>query len=101
MGYGILIGVLIGIILSLLYDKILSPIIDYKFEKYKYKVSTICTEEKLKADEAVVLFTRKYPEYAQEQEEPETSGNLIGFRMDNPVDEECYDDEEYEDECDE
>jgi hypothetical protein len=93
MGYGISIGVLIGIIITVFYDRILSPIIDLKYEHYRYKITVGCTEEKLNADKLMAEFVRKYPEYNQNQEE--TNSNLIGFHMDS------IEDKEYEDEDDE
>lgn len=97
MGYGISIGILVGIIITVFYDRILSPIIDLKYEHYRYKITTECTEEKLKADQATVEFIRKYPEYNQNQEEEENNSNVIGFDI-NSIRED-YDDD-YEDEDD-
>ena len=93
MGYGILIGV----ILTVVYDRIISPIIDLKLEQYKYKTCVICTEEKIKADQLTAEFLREYPEYNQNQEE-ECQTHAIGFRMDDPVDEDYDDFEDDEDE---
>lgn len=94
MGYGISIGILVGIIITIFYDRVLSPIIDLKYEHYRYKISTKCTEEKLDADSLVFEFNRIYPEAKEKILDEDTCGNAIGFHMDN---EEKYDDFEEED----
>jgi len=94
MGYGISIGILIGIIITIFYDRILQPIIDLKYEHYRYKITTVCTEEKINADKLMAEFIRKYPEYDPNQE-VENNSNVIGFHMDSS--EEEYDDFEEED----
>lgn len=95
MGYGISIGVLIGIIITVFYDRILSPIIDLKQEHYRYKITTICTEEKINADKSMAEFIRKYPEYNSNQE-VEVDNNVIGFHMDSAEEEYEFEDEDNE-----
>ncbi len=89
MGYGIL----IGIILTIIYDRILSPIIDLIIEQYRYYISKKCTKFKIDSDSMAMEFQKQYPEFKEQNENSQQLSNMIGFHMDSDSEDLDYDDD--------